>query len=575
MLRGAVIALKYALFAAVATGVNLSSQWIGLQLYSGPWSLAAAMAAGTATGLAAKYLLDKQWIFYDADSGVSAHARKFSLYTVMGVVTTAIFWGMELTFNAIEFGKSIALPRRRPGAGHRLLRQVSPRSPLRFRARAMMLSGWGRFPRVECRWLDPGSADEAVGRVRSDGSLIPRGNGRSYGDAALNPRGTLSLLRNNRMLAFDAATGLLTCEAGLLLADVLDVFMPRGWFPAVTPGTKFVTIGGMIAADVHGKNHHGVGSFGAHVDAFDLALADGRVVRCSRQENAELFAATRGGMGLTGLILRATFKLIPIETAFIRQEAVRAADLDDAMEQLEASRGWSYTVAWIDCSTRRGGLGRSILYRGEHARRDELQAVQAEFPLAAPRRRTKSVPIDFPSFALNPWTVRGFNEMYYRLAKPGTTLIDYDRYFYPLDAILDWNRLYGARGFVQYQCVLPRAASRAGLGMLLDRITAAGSGSFLTTLKLLGPEAGYLSFPLEGYTLALDFPATAQTMALLRELDAIVADHGGRIYLAKDARMDAAMLRRSYAALGRFGAVRASVDPSKKFSSLLSERLNL
>ena len=221
----------------------------------------------------------------------------------------------------------------------------------------MMLSGWGRFPRVECRWLDPGSADEAVGRVRSDGSLIPRGNGRSYGDAALNPRGTLSLLRNNRMLAFDAATGLLTCEAGLLLADILDVFMPRGWFPAVTPGTKFVTIGGMIAADVHGKNHHGVGSFGAHVDAFDLALADGRVVRCSRQENAELFAATRGGMGLTGLILRATFKLIPIETAFIRQEAVRAADLDDAMEHLEASRGWSYTVAWIDCSTRRRRVG--------------------------------------------------------------------------------------------------------------------------------------------------------------------------------------------------------------------------
>lgn len=439
----------------------------------------------------------------------------------------------------------------------------------------MILSGWGRFPRLECRLLDARSLEDAQYLVHNNSSVIARGNGRSYGDAALNPKATLSILGANRILAFDPATGLLTCEAGVLLSEILKAFVPRGWFPAVTPGTKFVTVGGMIAADVHGKNHHRVGSFGAQVASIDLALADGRVIRASRDKNAEVFYATCGGMGLTGLILRASFRLIPIETAFIRQEAVRAGNLEEALALIEASMTWTYNVAWIDCSTVGGELGRSIIYRGEHACRSELSEDQAALDLALPVRRTFTIPIELPSIALNSWTVRCFNECYYRLVRPGQAFVDYDRYFYPLDSLLSWNRLYGRRGFVQYQCVLPATCSREGLRALLHHIAAEGSASFLTTLKLLGPESRYLSFPMQGYTIALDFPATATTLELLRKLDSIVAAYGGRVYLAKDARLDAATLRRFYSRLDYFRAIRDEVDPPRKFSSMLSRRLDL
>ena len=439
----------------------------------------------------------------------------------------------------------------------------------------MILAGWGRFPRADCRLIEARSAGNAVHAIQDSTALIARGNGRSYGDCALNPRATLSLLRSNRMLWFESAAARLTCEAGVLLADILEAFVPRGWFPPVTPGTKFVTLGGMIAADVHGKNHHSRGSFGAHVESIDLAVADGRVLRCSRQENPHIFAATCGGMGLTGVILRASFGLVPIETGYMRQETLRAGDLDEVMGQFEDSRDWTYSVAWIDCCGSAGTLGRSLLYRGEHARLDELLERQRPSALRVPRRRIKRVPIDFPSFALNRWSVRCFNEIYYQLPRPRVALVDYDTFFYPLDAILDWNRMYGARGFVQYQCVLPKAASRDGLSALLRRIAAAGGGSFLSTLKLLGPATGYLSFPTEGYTLALDFVAGRRTLDLLSELDAIVADHGGRVYLAKDARMSAATMRRFYPHLSQFDSTRASVDPSRKFSSLQSQRLEL
>ncbi len=436
----------------------------------------------------------------------------------------------------------------------------------------MILSGWGRFPRIECERIGVRSPADAIGAVAGLDSTIARGNGRSYGDPALNPAAVLDMRHCDRVLAFDRQTGRITCEAGLMLSDLLSFAMPRGFFPPVTPGTKFVTIGGMIAADVHGKNHHHTGTFGRHVETMSLLCADGVVRQCSSSENTDLFHATCGGMGLTGIILDASFRMLAIETPLIRQETLKAANLEEAMAHCEASADWTYTVAWIDCMARGKELGRALIYRGEHA----TAAETGSGSLAVPRRRAKRVPFDFPAWALNRWSVAGFNALYFRHGTPGTQMIDYDRYFYPLDALHDWNRIYGRQGFVQYQCVLPKDGSHAGLEKLLERISIARRGSFLAVLKLFGPTGdGFLSFPMEGYTLALDFPAEHETFSLFRELDRIVAAHGGRLYLAKDACSSPEMLRQGYPQLDRFQSVRARTDPSGKFASLQSQRLGL
>jgi FAD/FMN-containing dehydrogenase len=438
---------------------------------------------------------------------------------------------------------------------------------------ATQLSGWGRFPRLACRVIAPADADAAVASAAVEPSLIAFGNGRAYGDAALNPAATMAMRGCAGVEAFDPETGLLVVRAGTLLADVIGDFLPRGWFPPVTPGTRFVTLGGMVAADVHGKNHHRAGTFGAHVAWLDLALADGRVLRCSATENPEVFAATCGGMGLTGIILRVAFRMMKVETRLIRQETLRAPGLDAVMDLFQASEDWTYSVAWIDCLSGGASLGRSVLTRGEHAR-----AAEAPAPLAPPRARGWRMGFDLPGFALNRWSVRAFNALYYRAGRPGIALVDLQPFFYPLDAILEWNRIYGRSGLFQYQCVLPLDASRAGLGALLRCIAGRGAGSFLSVLKRFGavPAAcpGMLSFPMEGYTLALDFRATAANLRLAQELDAIVADHGGRLYLAKDARMAPAMMR-AYPGLPRFRAARAQLDPAGKFASAQSRRLGL
>ena len=439
----------------------------------------------------------------------------------------------------------------------------------------MILSGRGRFPAIACTTVEPRGSDEVAAAMAGHANLIARGNGRAYGDCAINPAATLLMGRQSRLLSFDPDSGRLCCEAGTLLSDLLAVFVPRGWFPPVTPGTKFVTVGGMIAADVHGKNHHCHGSFGDHVESLDLAVADGRVLHCSKDENAELFAATRGGMGLTGVILRATFRLSRIETAVIRQETRRAANLREVMELFEAGRDWTYSVAWIDCLARGGSLGRSLLYLGEHARTEELDPITRAAPLALPTKAVRRVPMEFPAFALNRLAVAAFNEIYFRSGRPGTALIDYDTFFYPLDAILEWNRIYGRAGFTQYQCVLPKSASQAGMTTLLNKIAASGAGSFLAVLKLFGRQDGLLSFPMEGYTLALDFRASAPVFSLLIELDAIVRDYGGRLYLAKDARCGAGMMSSGYPGLAKFQALRSRLGAEAKFQSLQSQRLAL
>ena len=446
-------------------------------------------------------------------------------------------------------------------------------------AGAAKLSGWGRYPVLDCRVQCLRQQEDLPGLLRCSDSLIPRGNGRAYGDAALNPELTVSMTALDRLQAFDASTGLLTCEAGVLLADILAAFVPRGWFPPVVPGTKFVTVGGMIAADIHGKNHHRDGSFGSHVEALTLATAAGEIRQCSRTERADLFRATIGGLGLTGVILAASFRLQPIETAFILQETRPARDLDEAMAWFAESGDWPYSVAWVDCLARGARLGRSVLIRGAFADRAALPARLARDPLRAASAGRLEVPIDAPAALLNRISIGAFNGLHYQLARAraGAGVTHFDPFFFPLDRIGAWNRLYGRRGFVQYQCALPAAESAAGLALLLQRIAATGPGSFLTVLKLFGPGGeGLMSFPLQGYTLALDFPWRGRAPDLLDALDRIVLDHGGRVYLAKDARCGPEQARQGYPQRSAFDALRReAAGAPPKFASALSRRLSL
>jgi decaprenylphospho-beta-D-ribofuranose 2-oxidase len=435
------------------------------------------------------------------------------------------------------------------------------------------VAGWGRYPTVEGAVSRPASAAAAAAPV--DGVTLARGNGRSYGDASL-ARAMLDARGLDRLVDFDPGTGRLVCEAGLLLADLIDVMLPRGWWVPVTPGTRLVTIGGMVASDVHGKNHHGAGSFCDNVAWIDLATGDGQVLRCSPAENADLFAATCGGMGLTGIILHVAFTLIPVETAAVRQRRLRAPTLAHAIAVFEDTLDWTYSVAWIDCLAGGAALGRSAILLGEHALAGELPAARRADPFARPRRRPKRVPVDMPGFVLGRLSVSIFNRLYYAAQTPGDALVPLDPYFYPLDALADWNRIYGRGGFVQYQCVLPLEASEPGYRRILAEIAAVGQASFLAVLKRMGPQSfGMLSFPMPGYTLALDFPATPANLALLDRLDAITVDHGGRIYLAKDARAAPATIAAGYPRLAEFRSVRRIHGLEDRFSSLLSERLGL
>ena len=438
----------------------------------------------------------------------------------------------------------------------------------------MILSGWGRTTRQPCRVSRPRSEDELAARV-AEGGLIARGAGRAYGDAAQSVDNTVDMGGFARMLSFDAETGQLVAEAGVWLADVIATFLPCGWFPAVTPGTRFVTLGGAVAADVHGKNHHREGSFGAFVDWIELMGPDGAVRRLGPGD--DLFRWTLGGMGLTGVILRVALRLRRVETGWITQRTIAAPDLASAMAVFEANADATYSVAWIDCLAQGAALGRSLVMLGEHAQVAALPGARRQFPFDVPARRRLTVPFDAPGFALNPLTVRAFNEVYWRLGKrkAGTALVPWDAYFYPLDAIGDWNRIYGRRGFVQFQCALPLAASARALSDLLTAISASGQGSFLAVLKRFGPQATPFSFPMDGYTLALDFPLHGGTRTLLDRLDRIVVAAGGRFYLAKDARMSRETLWQADPRAAGFAALRDRLGLRAAFASTQSERLGL
>ncbi|WP_323020596.1 FAD-binding oxidoreductase [Pararhodobacter sp.] len=439
----------------------------------------------------------------------------------------------------------------------------------------MQLSGWGRYPRAEGRLSTPRTEAE-LAALLSGGGITPRGMGRAYGDPAIGAH-AVSTRHLDRMLAFDAATGQLVAEAGVTLGAIIKAFLPLGWFPSVTPGTQFVSLGGAIAADVHGKNHHAEGSFGAFVDWIDLMGPEGQVTRCSRTENAQLFHWTLGGMGLSGFILRAAIRLKRVESGWIRQTTLAAPNLEAALEAFEATYDATYSMAWIDCAATGARMGRSIVMNGEHARLSDLPPAKRAQPFAARGHLSPRVPFDFPGFVLNPWTIRAFNELYYFMGKrgAGTSLTGWEPFFYPLDAIRDWNRIYGRRGFMQFQCVVPLETKAEGLRAILDAITRSGAGSFLAVLKRFGPQESALSFPMEGYTLALDFPVTHRSLDLMPDLDRITADFGGRFYLAKDSRISAETLRRTDPRWQAFAEMRRETGLAQSFTSAQATRLGL
>lgn len=437
-----------------------------------------------------------------------------------------------------------------------------------------LVSGWGRFPVVDGELLRPRSCEAVGDAVAGAAGTVARGNGRAYGDAGIGAGRTVVMTGFDRVRWFDPATGHIRLEAGVLLSDLIDTFGPRGFLPFVVPGTRFVSVGGAIAADVHGKNHHCEGGFGRYVESLLLRTGQGETIEASREQHSDAFFATIGGMGLTGVILEATLRLRSVETGWMRERVIAASDLSAAMRALDAGDAATYSVAWIDCAARGADLGRSLIYLGEHARADELAGGADRFPVGNNPRL--AVPIDLPSMTLNRYSIRAFNELYYRMGARragGSRLVSLFPYFFPLDSVGAWNRIYGRRGFLQHQCVLPEQGAHNVLAEILERVSKRGDASFLAVLKKLGQGDGILSFPLPGYTLALDFALNGDILNFLDEIDRLVVAAGGRLYLAKDARQSRATFEAGYPALQRFNAIRKSLDPAGNIRSKLSQRL--
>jgi decaprenylphospho-beta-D-ribofuranose 2-oxidase len=428
------------------------------------------------------------------------------------------------------------------------------------------LSGWGRQ-------FQPGREVLTEDLERAPRVLF-RGLGRSYGDSSLPPSGNpvvVNTCRANRIVRFDEATGLLRAEAGLSLRDLNLAFLHRGWFPPVTPGTQYVTLGGAVAADVHGKNHHVDGCFGQHVTRLKVRVADGRVLECGPDLERELFLATVAGMGLTGQILEVEFPLRRVPTPWIWQETERVPDIDAYVEKLaEAAHEWPMTMGWIDCLARGASMGRGIVMKGRWARADEAPEA---FPRELPQPR---FPFEAPDFLLSRPTVQAFNFAYYwsHLPRRRAGLTSPWTFFYPLDVARDWNLMYGRRGFTQYQCVLPREAGPGAARRFLEVLTARGGASFLCVIKDCGPEsAALLSFPRRGISIALDVPVRDDTQALIDALNEQVLTEGGRIYLAKDGYTRPEHFRAMEPRLERFLDVRLRWDPNLVFRSAQSVRL--
>ncbi|PZR03202.1 MAG: FAD-linked oxidase [Flavobacterium psychrophilum] len=434
------------------------------------------------------------------------------------------------------------------------------------------VSNWGNYPSIDAKTKSFTSVSELDQDQLPEASYIARGNGRCYGDSSLQSH-IISTLKYDKILEFDAKEGIIKCQSGITFSTLIDFLIPRGLFLPVTPGTKFITVGGAIASDIHGKNHHVEGSFQNHIIHIEVLLASGDIIECSREKESDLFMATCGGMGLTGIILSAKFRLKKIETALIKQVSIKARNLDHIFDLFEEFKSTTYSVAWIDCLQGGDKLGRSLLMVGEHATKQELGSDES---LRNPNGKLKlSIPFNFPNIVLNKITIKIFNFLFYhkQIAARKESYVNFDKFFYPLDFINSWNRMYGNRGFVQYQFVLPIENSKEGLRKILSEINNQGMGSFLAVLKLFGNYEGLISFPMQGYTLALDFPIRKGLFEFLDRLDQIVVDCGGRIYLTKDARMDKKVFEKGYPNLERFKNIVKKFNPDLKWRSVQSDRL--
>ncbi|RON63714.1 FAD-binding oxidoreductase [Pseudomonas fluorescens] len=424
----------------------------------------------------------------------------------------------------------------------------------------MSLYSWGRYPDKPqtanaCSWRSeiPSRVEQIIAR---HGSTLAYGNGRSYGDSCLAASDQVLSMRSlDRFISIDWEQGIVVAEAGVTLGEILAITIPQGWFLPVTPGTQFATLGGAIANDVHGKNHHLRGTFGNHVRHFGLNRHGQTQVTCSPTENPELYAATIGGLGLTGVIIWAEIQLMPIRSSQIDSTLVRFDNLGEFFAlSAELDHQHEYSVAWIDCLAKGDKTGRGVFIVGDHARYGSLDVHE---------RAKRTVPLTPPISLINNLSLHAFNEAYWRLhpAQRTPKRVSYEPFFYPLDGILHWNRIYGRRGFQQYQCVIPEDSAEKAIRALLTSIAASGQGSFLAVLKRCGDIAspGLLSFPQAGTSLALDFPQTAALLPLFKRLDAIVSEAGGRLYPAKDAHMSGSDFRKAYPDWEKLEALR---DPT-------------
>ncbi|WP_296824720.1 FAD-binding oxidoreductase [Sulfurovum sp.] len=429
-------------------------------------------------------------------------------------------------------------------------------------------TAWGMYPQIECRHFKFNKEAPLKQIIGDQSSLIPYGNGRSYGDSALSEN-IVDVRPKDYFIDFDEESGLLHVQAGVLLSEILETFVPRGWFLKVTPGTKLITVGGAIASDVHGKNHHVEGCFSECVEEFDIMLTDGEIVTCTKEDTPDLWKATCGGQGLTGVTLEAKLTLKRINSQYIDQTTIKTKNLKETFEAFEEYSHMPYSVAWIDCLAKGNEIGKCLLMVGNF--RDDGKL---DYKL----KPQKSIPFNFPSFALNNWSVRAFNWLYYGKVKEKVSKqrVDIDTFFYPLDAIGHWNRIYGKKGFTQYQFILPKETSYKGLEEILTAISKSGKGSFLAVLKLYGKaNENWLSFPMEGYSLALDFKIEKGVFELLDRLDKIVLKHKGRIYLTKDVRVSKTTFEQGYPNIDKFRQFRQENKMAEKFQSLQSKRVGI
>lgn len=432
----------------------------------------------------------------------------------------------------------------------------------------MSLLSWGMYPKVENQFFTFDREESLKEIVNKHDKLIPYGNGRSYGDSALNNK-IIKVKENNYFINFNKKSGLLHVQAGVLLSEILELFVSKGWFLKITPGTKLITIGGAIASDIHGKNHHVEGCFSKCIEEFRIITATGEVITCSQESTPELFKATCGGMGLTGVILDAKIYLKKINSQYIDQTTIKTKNLKETFESFEKYAHKPYSVAWIDCLAKKDDIGKCLLMVG-----DFLDDGELDYQV----KKQKSIPFNFPSFTLNNWTVRAFNWLYYNRIRKSVSKqkVEIDTFFYPLDAIGNWNRIYGKNGFTQYQFILPKETSYKGLEEILKAISDSGKGSFLAVLKLYGKaNDNWLSFPREGYSLALDFKIEKGLFELLDKLDEIVVKYKGRIYLTKDVRVNKETFEKGYPQIDTFRAYRKKNKMDKKFQSLQSERVGI